>query len=77
MGLVIDSPLLAQAMAEGFDTGVALAAHEVVPAADGRSRQWSERTAAGEKRYDTEPETSFLKRLGVGTMSILPIDWLL
>ena len=77
MGLVIDSPLLAQAMAEGFDTGVPLAAYEVVLAPDGSSLQWIERTAAGERRYDTEPETSFLKRLGVGTMSILPIDWLL
>ena len=77
MGLVLDSPALAQAMADGFDTGVPLAAYEVVLAPDGRSLQWIERTAAGEKRYDTEPGTSFLKRLGVGTMSILPIDWLL
>jgi putative cardiolipin synthase len=77
MGLVIDSPALAQAMAEGFDSGVPLAAYEVVLAPDGHSLQWIERTAAGEKRYDTEPGTSFLKRLGVGTMAILPIDWLL
>jgi putative cardiolipin synthase len=77
MGLVIDSPALAQAMAEGFDTRVPLAAYEVVLGPDGSSLQWIERTAAGEKRYDTEPGTSFLKRLGVGTMSILPIDWLL
>ena len=76
MGLVIDSPTLAQAMAEGFDTGVPLAAYEVVLTPDG-SLQWIERTAGGEKRYDTEPGTSFLKRLGVGTLSILPIDWLL
>jgi putative cardiolipin synthase len=76
MGLVIDSPTLAQAMAEGFDKTVPLAAYEVVLTPDG-SLQWIERTSAGEKRYDTEPGTSFLKRLGVGTMSILPIDWLL
>jgi putative cardiolipin synthase len=76
MGLVIDSPALAQAMADGFDTGVPLAAYEVVLTPDG-SLQWIERTAGGEKRYDTEPGTSFLKRLGVGTLSILPIDWLL
>jgi putative cardiolipin synthase len=76
MGLVVDSPGLAQQMADGFDRTVPLAAYEVVLTTDG-SLQWIERTAAGEKRYDTEPGTSFLKRLGVGTMAILPIDWLL
>jgi putative cardiolipin synthase len=56
---------------------VPLAAYEVVLGPDGRSLQWIERTPTGEKRYDTEPGTSFFKRLGVGTMSILPIEWLL
>jgi putative cardiolipin synthase len=76
MGLVIDSPKLARALANAFDTSVPLAAYEVVLAPDG-SLQWIERTKSGETRHDTEPGTSFLKRLGVGTMSILPIDWLL
>lgn len=77
MGLVIDSPALAKALADGFDTIVPLAAYEVVLAPDGSSLLWIERSAAAEKRYHTEPGTSFLKRLGVGTMSLLPIDWLL
>ena len=50
MGLVIDSPVLARGLAEGFDTDVPLAAYEVRLAPDGRSLQWIERTAAGEKR---------------------------
>ena len=55
MGLVIDSPVLAQRLAEGFDTDVPWIAYEVRLAPDGRSLQWVERSAAGEKVYDTEP----------------------
>jgi cardiolipin synthase C len=47
MGLVIDSPVLAQALADGFDTVVPLSAYVVVLAPDGSSLQWIERTAAG------------------------------
>lgn len=34
-------------------------------------------TVAAEVRYGTEPKTSFLRRVGVGFLSILPIEWLL
>jgi putative cardiolipin synthase len=77
MGLVIDSPTLAQTLADSFDRTVPLAAYEVVLAPDGTRLQWIERSAAGEKRYDTEPGTSLLKRTGVGVLSLLPIEWLL
>jgi len=77
MGLVIDSPSLAQQMADGFDRTVPLLAYEVVLGPDGKSLQWIERTPTGEKRHDTEPGTGFFKRLGVGVLSVLPIDWLL
>lgn len=77
MGLVIDSPALARGLAEGFDTQVPRLAYEVRLAPDGRSLQWVERRAAGEKVYDTEPATSALLRLGIGVMSVLPIEWLL
>ena len=77
MGPVIDSPVLARGQAEGFDTQVPLLAYEVHLAPDGRSLQWVERRAAGEKVFDTEPDTSAMKRLGVGVMSVLPIEWLL
>lgn len=76
MGLVIDSPKLALKVAEFFDTAVALAAYEVRLAPDG-SLEWIERTASGEKRYDTEPGTSWLRRMNVEFLSILPIEWLL
>jgi putative cardiolipin synthase len=77
MGLVVDSPSLAQQMAEGFERGVPLVAYKVVLGPDGKSLQWIERTAAGEQRHDTEPGTGVLKRMGVGVMSVLPIEWLL
>jgi putative cardiolipin synthase len=77
MGLVIDSPTLALELASGFDTAVPRIAYEVRLAPDGRSLQWIERTAAGEKVFDTEPQAGLFKRMGVGVMSILPIEWLL
>jgi putative cardiolipin synthase len=77
MGLVIDSPKLAQGLAEFFDTGVPLAAYEVRLAPGGQSLEWIERTAAGEKRYDTEPGASWFRRMNVELLSILPIEWLL
>ncbi len=45
--------------------------------ADGNTLEWVERTASGEKRYDIEPETDWSTRMGVGLLSILPIEWLL
>jgi putative cardiolipin synthase len=74
MGLVIDSPTLAQGLAERFDTEIPRAAYEVRLAADGRSLEWIERTAAGERRYDVEPETGGLRRFAIEVMSILPIE---
>jgi putative cardiolipin synthase len=77
MGLVIDSPVLARGLAEGFDTQVSLMAYEVRLAPDGRSLQWVERSTVGEKVFDTEPDASAMLRLGVSVMSLLPIEWLL
>ena len=77
MGLVIHSPVLARGLAEGFDTDVPLVAYEVRLAPDGRSLQWVERSVVGEKFFDIEPETNAMRRLGVGVMSVLPIEWLL
>jgi putative cardiolipin synthase len=52
-------------------------AYEVRLAPDGRSLEWIERTATHVKRYDTEPGTTWLRRLNVELLSILPIEWLL
>ena len=77
MGMAISSPALAQRLAEFFDTDVHLAAYEVRLSADGGRLEWIEQTASGEKRYDADPETSWLLRREVDIMSILPIEWLL
>ena len=77
MGLVIESPKLAQRLDAFFDTVVPLAAYQVELAPDGRSLVWVDRTASEVKRYETEPGTSWLKRRGIDVMSILPIEWLL
>ena len=77
MGLVIDSPTLAQGLARAFDTVVPRAAYAVRLAPDGRGLTWIEQTPSGEKRYDTEPDTSWSLRSRVEFLSILPIEWLL
>lgn len=77
MGLVIDSPTLAAGVGRMFDEVAPLGAYEVRLKPDGVSLEWIERTPQGEVRHDTEPATSAMRRLGVGLMSVLPIEWLL
>jgi putative cardiolipin synthase len=77
MGLVIGNPVLAQGLTRFFDVEVPMLAYEVRLAADGNSLEWIERTASGEKHYDTEPETDWSARMRVEMLSILPIDWML
>ena len=77
LGLVIDSAKLAGQLAEFFDTAAPTAAYEVRLGPDGSSLQWVERTASGESRFDTEPQSGWLRRAAVGILSVLPIDWML
>ena len=77
MGLVIESPVLAQRLAAFFDTDAPLAAYEVRLMPDGRHLEWIEQTPTGPKRYDTDPGTSWFLRMKVDMLSILPIEWLL
>ena len=77
MGLVIASPTLAADLASQFDRAIPEAAYEVRLAADGSSLEWIERTAEGEKRLAQEPSTGLLRRLWIGFLSILPIEWML
>jgi len=77
MGLVLTSPVLAGGLARFFDVEVPLLAYEVRLVADGSGLEWIERTSAGEKRYDTEPDSSWSARMAVELLSTLPIDWML
>lgn len=77
MGIVIESAPLAQQLGVAFDTRVPRLAYEVMLAPDGRGLVWIERTDSGEKRYDTEPQTTWWQRTKVNLYSVLPIEWLL
>ena len=77
MGVVINSAPLAQRLAGTFDATVPRIAYEVVLVPDGGGLVWIERTESGEKRYDTEPQTSWWLRMQVELLSVLPIEWLL
>jgi putative cardiolipin synthase len=78
MGVVIDSPTLAEDLAKALDDKVHLVAYEVRLAPDGESLQWVERKADGTVvLYETDPETRWWLRTRVDLLSVLPIDWLL
>jgi putative cardiolipin synthase len=72
MGVVIESPALATRLSEALDRDMANVAYEVRLSSDG-SLEWVERDV----RHTSEPGTSVLKRLWLGLLSILPIEWLL
>jgi len=77
MGLVIESPTLAQRLSAFFDAEVSTLAYEVVLAPEGGTLVWIEQAPSGSTRYDTDPGTSWLLRRQVDLLSILPIEWLL
>ena len=76
MGLVIESAKLGNAIAQMLDQRAELAAYEVRLAGDG-SLEWIETTDDGVVRHSNEPKASLGKRIGVGLLSLLPIEWLL
>jgi putative cardiolipin synthase len=76
LGLVIDSPDMAVAMADTIRGPLAALAYRLRLAESG-SIQWVEDSAGKEIVHDVEPGTTLLQRLGVSILSVLPIDWLL
>ena len=77
LGIVIDSPVLAQRLANALDRDFPDTAYEPRVASDGRCPIWIERTPAGEIVHDVEPETSAGQRAWIETLEALPIEWLL
>ena len=75
-GVVVESAELAGRLSALFDGALADTAYELrlSPAGD---IEWIERTAAGEVRHATTPETGVLRRLWIGFLALLPIEWLL
>jgi putative cardiolipin synthase len=76
LGFVIDSPSVAQAIADAFDNGIAAQAYRVRLGAHGRLL-WIEKVDGQETVHHTEPGTRWWWRVGVVLLSWLPIEWLL
>ena len=77
MGLVIESPSLAQQLSSAFEREVPKLAYEVRLTADGHCAEWVDRANDGEVRYEADPGTSMARRAWIDFLSILPIEWLL
>ncbi|WP_144142414.1 phospholipase D family protein [Paraburkholderia sp. BCC1884] len=73
LGFVIDSPVLAGKITTIFHTVVPQVAYTVRLDDQGKV-YWLEDDDGKQTRYDTEPNSSWLGRLGVWFMSILPIE---
>jgi putative cardiolipin synthase len=76
MGFVIDSPALAQAMADRLARDLPSRAYEVRLSESG-ALQWLEQRDGREIVHDEEPGTSIWRRAAVSALSVLPIEWLL
>ncbi|HEX3140360.1 MAG TPA: phospholipase D family protein [Rhizobacter sp.] len=77
LGVIIDSPLLAQDLGRAFDTRIPLAAYEVKLSDDGEDLVWLERLGTETRQHTSEPGSGVLKRGWVKLLSIMPIDWML
>ncbi len=76
MGLVIDSPELAESLHRLFDERLVDHAYRV-EIGEGSRLRWIEATPDGEVVYDREPGAGFWRWIGTGVAALLPIDWLL
>lgn len=76
LGFVIDSPELSQSIHHAFDNIIPANSY-TVRLDDNDQLYWIEHVGDKEVRYDQEPNTGFLKRIGVFLLSVLPIEWLL
>jgi putative cardiolipin synthase len=77
MGVVLDSPPLAERLSRAFDEAIPRDQYEVRLTGDGSAVEWIERGPGGELRHDSAPDTGVWRRMWSGFLSILPIDWLL
>lgn len=76
MGLVMESPALANAIADGLDRQLQHEAFEL-RLGEGERIEWIERDNGSEVVHLAEPRASLWRRLMVALLSWLPIEWLL
>ena len=75
-GFVIESPAMAQVLADAFSNSIPARAYQVRLSDDG-SLQWVERRNGETLVHDEEPGTGFWRRAGGFILALLPIEWLL
>jgi putative cardiolipin synthase len=75
-GFVIESPAMAQVVADAFIRNIPARAYKVQPSDTG-SLQWVERRNGETLIHDKEPGAGFWRRACVFILSLLPIEWLL
>lgn len=76
MGLLVESPALAAALADHLDAEAGPRAYRVREGADG-TLEWVTGESGAEVAVATEPGTTVLSRLGVALLGRLPIEWML
>lgn len=80
IGIVCDSPPMAEAIASGIENELDEQAWQVVreSAPDGSQQtMWIERGPEGERRLSSEPEVGLARRIGVWLIGLLPVESLL
>ncbi|MEJ8822835.1 phospholipase D family protein [Variovorax humicola] len=77
MGVLIDSPALAQRLSGHFDSVIPDQAYQVRLQPDSTRMEWIDRSPAGETRYTDEPGIGPWQRLWINFLSILPIEAML
>lgn len=78
IGILLESPKLARDLKDSFDNMIPLYAYEVRLTSPCGQLEWIEHQPNGDSTiYPKEPQTTFLRRMAVAFMAILPIDWLL
>ncbi|MFJ5428066.1 phospholipase D family protein [Pectobacterium actinidiae] len=77
LGFLIRSELIAQRISDAFGSGIPRTAYEVVLSDEGELN-WIEKGTDGSVHIKTnEPGTKCWQRVGIRTLSFLPIEWLL
>lgn len=77
MGVVLDSPVLSQRMADNMDKTLPDVAYKVELRKDadgGETMTWTTREDGKTITYDKEPGMGFFQHLGIGVLRLLPVE---
>jgi putative cardiolipin synthase len=74
VGLMIDSPEIAEQVAEIMEGGVTPGSAYHVPLDENGDLLWTTEVDGKEVRYHSDPTTGFWRRLQIGTLRLLPIE---